>query len=93
MTEREGQTLFNRRLAALVRASTNVLEPEELAKFALAPNPLLENRSPWEMLTDSDDPEFERVLVILRGLAAESEGHACLACSESNPSGHMGDPT
>lgn len=93
MTQREGQTLFNRRLAALVRASANVLESEELAQFALAPNPLLENRSPWEMLTDSEDSEFERVLVILRGLAAESEGHACLACSESGPSGHTGDPT
>ncbi len=93
MTQREGRTLFNRRLAALVRASADGLKPEDLAKFALAPNPLLENRSPWEMLTDSDDSEFERVLVILRGMAAESEGHACLPCSKSSPSEHTGDPT
>ena len=91
MTKYEGKTLFSKRLSVLINAAEPSLEHDELAKFLAEPHALLGNRPPWDLLTDCQESEFERVLEIVRSLAGKSERHASFAIRETAVPGPRGD--
>jgi hypothetical protein len=60
---------FDDRLRELVDGAGSAIKPDELADFLAEPHPLLGNRTPWDLITDCQQSEFEQVVEIVQGLA------------------------
>ena len=57
---------FINRLRRLLDVAQVEVEPQDLARFLLGPNTLLRNCSPWDLIMEPSDEEFECLLAGLR---------------------------
>ena len=79
-------TSFDDRLRTLLDAAGPTIEPDELARFLEEPHALLENRRPWDLLSDYHQSEFERVVELVQDLAEAAKECASPHARISNPS-------
>ena len=56
---------FTRRLRRIVTIANPAMQPEALAQFLESPHEALDGLRPWDLLSVSDESEFERILSLL----------------------------